>query len=160
VILQTERLRLRPVAPSDHDALHAMFTEPGVRRVIFDNQVITPEQTDDIIQLSVELFRSRGFGLWITTVGFGGFWYFRHPPELELLYAVADAHVKHGYGREIARAIIDYGFGQLKMDVIRASTDPTHVDSRRVLDALGFTFERQDVVDGLDTVFYTRARER
>jgi len=91
-------------------------------------------------------------------VGFGALWYFRDPPELELLYGVSDTHVKRGYGREIARAIVAYGFDTLQMPEIRASTDPAHGDSRRLLDDLGFTFERQAVVGGLDTVFYFKRR--
>jgi RimJ/RimL family protein N-acetyltransferase len=30
--LHTERLRLRPLAPGDVDALHALWTDPQVRR--------------------------------------------------------------------------------------------------------------------------------
>ena len=165
--LESERLVLRPVAPSDHAALHAMFVEPGVRRVIFDDAIVPPEQTEEIIGKSVDLFARHRFGLWLASlkpepsaaIGFGGLWYFRDPPELELLYGVSDRFVKHGYGREIARVVVRYGFDVLGMKEIRASTHPAHVDSRRVLDAVGFTCDRQDTVGGLDTVFYTtRAR--
>jgi [ribosomal protein S5]-alanine N-acetyltransferase len=93
-------------------------------------------------------------------IGFGAFWHFRDPPELELLYGVADAHVKQGYGREIAHAVVEYGFTTLGMREIRASTDAAHAVSRRLLDALGFTFERQAVVGGLDTAFYSLRNSR
>ena len=166
MILETARLVLRPVRPQDHAELHALFTQPGVRRFVFDDQVITPEQTTEIICTSGDLFRTERFGLWLARrhadspaadgpVGFGALWYFRDPPELELLYGVADAEVQQGYGREIARAVVDYSFASLLMDELRASTDASHVASRHLLDALGFTFERQAVVAGLDTVFYS-----
>jgi ribosomal-protein-alanine N-acetyltransferase len=175
VTLASERLVLQPVAPSDHASLHAMFTEPGVRRVIFDDAVIPPEQTEEIIAKSVALFAQQRFGLWIAflkpglesgpqlqgqalPIGFGGLWYFRDPPEVELLYGVSDRFIKRGYGREIAGAVVSYGFDVLGMREIRASTHPAHVDSRRVLEALGFTCERQEVVGGLDTAFYTTRR--
>jgi ribosomal-protein-alanine N-acetyltransferase len=166
-ILETKRLTLRPVTSDDHGALHALFTQPGVRRYIFDNVVIPPQQTADIIQKSVTAFAERYFGLWLARlnesaesretgalIGFGAFWFFRDPPELELLYGVADNSVGHGYGREIARAVMAYGFETLKMPTIRASTDASHTASRRLLEDLGFVFERQTVVGGLDTVFY------
>jgi [ribosomal protein S5]-alanine N-acetyltransferase len=173
--LRTARLVLRPVAPDDHTRLHALFTQPGVRRVIFDDEIIPPERTAEIIRISEESFRTRRFGLWLAsgsglanvanavnvaseTIGFGAFWYFRDPPELELLYGVGDAYVKRGYGREIARAIVGYGFDTLQLPEIRASTDPAHADSRRLLDDLGFAFERQAVAGGLDTVFYSKRR--
>jgi [ribosomal protein S5]-alanine N-acetyltransferase len=165
VTIDTARLALRPVAPVDHAELHALFTQPGVRRFVFDDQVLGPDAITDIIDRSVELFRTRRFGLWLARlnpapsaatapVGFGAFWYFRDPPELELLYGVADAEVGRGYGREIARAVVDYGFTRLAMAEVRASTDSAHMASRRLLEAIGFRFERQAVVGGLDTAFY------
>jgi ribosomal-protein-alanine N-acetyltransferase len=163
--LATERLVLQPVAPADHAVLHVMFTEAGVRRVIFDDEIIPSEQTAEIIRTSGKLLATEGCGLWAARlaevmIGFGGLWYFREPPELELLYGVRDAYVKRGYGREIARAIVRYGFDVLNMNEIRASTHPTHADSRRVLEDLGFTLERQAIVGGLDTVFYKQRVER
>jgi ribosomal-protein-alanine N-acetyltransferase len=162
MILATERLVLQPVAPSDHAVLHAMFTEPGVRRVIFDDAIIPPEQTTEIIAKSEELFRTRAFGLWLArdasvVIGFGGLWYFREPPELELLYGVGDAHAERGYAREVARAVVTYAFADLGMTEIRASTDPSHARSRRLLEDLGFVEERRAIVGGLDTVFYRKA---
>ena len=166
--LASERLVLRPVAPTDHAALHGMFVQPGVRRIVFDDQVIPPEQTAGFIATSQRLFETERVGLWtaqlkpglggddVSLVGFGGLWYFRDPPELELLYGVGDNQTKRGYGREIARTITDYGFKVLGMREIRASTHPAHHNSRRVLDDLGFVVERESVVDGIDTVFYRK----
>jgi ribosomal-protein-alanine N-acetyltransferase len=166
--IETERLVLEPVAPADRPAVHEMFTEPGVRRIIFDDVILAPEQTAEIIGKSVSLFEASRFGLWLARtkasmpqsaralVGFGGLWYFRDPPELELLYGVRDAQLKRGYGREIARALVGHAAGTLGMPELRASTHPSHADSRRVLDDLGFRFERHAVVGGLDTVFYTK----
>jgi [ribosomal protein S5]-alanine N-acetyltransferase len=132
-----------------------------VRRFIFDDQPLAPEQTAGIIARSRTLFAAERFGLWLaetaiehTLVGFGAFWHFREPPELELLYGVADAWVGRGYGREIARAVVAYGFGTLGMRVIRASTDADHTRSRQLLGDLGFRFERQAIVNDLDTAFY------
>jgi [ribosomal protein S5]-alanine N-acetyltransferase len=171
MILQSGRLVLRPVRPQDHAVLHALFSQLGVRRFVFDDEIISSEQTTEIIRTSGDLFRTQQFGLWLAErrgdssgaadfVGFGGLWYFRDPPELELLYGVADAELKQGYGREIARAVVDYGFTRLQMAEVRASTDAAHADSRRLLEVLGFTFERRAVVGQLDTVFYSLCNSR
>jgi ribosomal-protein-alanine N-acetyltransferase len=161
MILRTARLVLRPALSQDHAVLHAMFTDPGVRRVIFDDQIISLQQSLDFARKSEWLFATEGFGLWTAAtsdevVGFGGLWYFREPPELELLYGVRDAQLKRGYGREIARGVIAYGFDVMHMNEIWASTDPAHADSRRLLEDLGFTFHRQAVAAGLETVFYRK----
>jgi [ribosomal protein S5]-alanine N-acetyltransferase len=140
-------------------------TQPGVRRFIFDDEQIPAQQTAEIIAKSEELFRRERFGLWLALpatstaageapVGFGAFWYFRDPPDLELLYGVADMHVKQGYGREIARAVMAYGIRELGMRDVRASTDAANEASRRLLEDLGFALDRRATVLGLDTVFY------
>ncbi len=36
---------LRPVEPSDAEALHVLFTEPGVRQYLFDDILLTREET-------------------------------------------------------------------------------------------------------------------
>lgn len=170
-IKNSGRLSLTPVTAEDHVRLHAMFTLPGVRRYIFDDRIIPPEQTAEIVDTSIRLFAERGLGLWLASlamptipsspslplaasIGFGGFWFFREPPELELLYGIVDGEVGRGYGREIAQAIVGYGFGALNMPVIRASCDTAHTASRKLLEAIGFCVERQDRIAGLDTVFY------
>jgi ribosomal-protein-alanine N-acetyltransferase len=160
-VIRAGRLLLRPVSAADQEALHALFTQPGVRRFIFDDEIIRAERTADIIRTSEAQFARERHGLWLArldesavAIGFGAFWYFRDPPELELLYAVGDDDVKHGYGREIARAVVEYGFRERRMATIRASTDAGHADSQRLLEDLKFTLDRSATVDGLDTVFY------
>jgi ribosomal-protein-alanine N-acetyltransferase len=138
-----------------------------VRRFIFDGQTVPRARTQEIAERSVALFARHGFGLWLAReaaapasaaiVGFGAFWHFRDPPELELLYGVADDKVGRGYGVEIADAIVSHGFDVLHMPVIRASTDAANVPSQRVLDRLGFALERRGTVGGLDTLFYSRS---
>jgi ribosomal-protein-alanine N-acetyltransferase len=162
---------LTPVGSEDRARLHAIFTLPGVRHFLFDDEVLPPARTAEIVDTSVKLRAERGLGLWIAepsapsdpsdpsapsphSVGFGGFWFFREPPELELLYGVVDDEVGRGYGREIASALIHYGFETLHMSAIRASCDAAHRASRRVLDALGFSLERVEAVGGLATAFY------
>jgi RimJ/RimL family protein N-acetyltransferase len=162
-VLRTARLTLRPVEPRDHARLHAIVTQPGVRRFLFDDTISPPELVAEMIEKSRASFDARGFGLWMACaddaiLGFCAFWFLREANDLELLYAVADEHVRRGYGREMARALVDYAFGALQWDVVRASTDAPNHASRRVLEDLGFTLTRQAIVDGLDTVFYERHR--
>ena len=135
-----------------------------MRRYIFDDETIARERTEELVARSIALFAERRFGLWLaraeaeTLIGFGAFWFFRDPPDLELLYGVADAEVGRGYGREIARAIVRYGFDVLQMPVIRASVDYGNDRSMKLLDDLGFVFDRRTTVGGLGTVYYVATR--
>lgn len=163
--LRTERLLLRPLGHEDASLLHALWTSPGVRRFLWDDETIPIERTMATIETSERLFADYGFGLWGAwaretpgLVGFGGLWYFRDPPELELLYGVGEETWGRGYAGEIARAVIDFGFGPLDMPEIHASTDAANQQSVRVLEKLGFTLTRRAEVAGLDTVFYELSR--
>ena len=59
---------------------------------------------------------------------------------------------------EIAQAILAYCYTALDMAVVRASIDAPNIASARVLDKLGFTAVRRVTVNGLDTLFFERAR--
>ena len=159
--LETPRLKLRPFRPEDVPALHALWTDADVRRFLWDDEIIPLEQTAAIIDESERLFSTERRGLWGAWMrtddalcGFGGFWTFRDPPELELLYGLGRACWGQGLATELATAIIEYGVRQLHMREIRASTDPPNDASVRVLQRLGFTLERRAVAGGRDTLFF------
>lgn len=163
--LRTSRTILRPLRESDVSQLHALWTSPGVRRFLWDDETIPLERTRETVQQSVALFARYGFGLWGmwpadrgALAGFVGLWPFRDPPEFELLYGTAEDLWGHGYAPEIANAVVDYCFESLNLVEVRASTDAPNVASIRVLGKLGFAFVRRDLVDGRDTVFYALRR--
>lgn len=163
--LNTARCDLRPVTETDAGALHALWTSRGVRRFLWDDEIIPREKTDDVIARSEALFERNDFGLWLvrerfdkSVTGFAGLWPFREADEFELLYGIDERLWGHGYAVEAARAVIDYCFSSLDMPVIRASTDADNAASIRVLEKLGFAETRRDTVGGLDTIFFERAR--
>ena len=163
--LKTARCILRPIAAGVVERLHEIFTSPGVRRYLWDGEIIPIERTRFVVELSERMFRDERFGLWgawqaDTLIGFTGLWRFREPPDLELLYGLAEPSWGRGHATEIARAIVDYCFETLDMPVVRASTDVGNAKSTRVLDRLGFRFDRRATVGGLDTVFYEVTRRR
>jgi ribosomal-protein-alanine N-acetyltransferase len=167
-LLTTERLTLRPVAHVDVQPLHDLWSSTGVRRFLWDDRDIPLDRTREAIELSGRLFAERQFGLWCARpsdapdvlAGFGALWPFREPPELEVLYGVAEPLWGKGYATEIARAVAAYCFEYLEMNELRASTDAGNVASVRVLEKLGFSFVCRAIVDGLDTLFFELPRSR
>jgi ribosomal-protein-alanine N-acetyltransferase len=169
--LATPRLTLTPLQLADTDDLHRLWTAPGVRQYLWDDAVIPAEQTAGVVQRSRTLFDERGLGLWgarlrdaaragrgDSLAGFVGYWYFRDPPELELLYGVSEELWGRGLATELARTMVEYAWASLGFAEVRASTDAGNVASARVLEKLGFTLERREPVAGLDTLFYLLSR--
>ena len=160
--LRTVRLRLRPLTSEDAASVHALWTMPAVASFIWDGRAVPIEHTIEILLRNEELFAQSHFGLWGAwreddrLVALTGLWHFRDPPELELIYAVADDTCGLGYATEAAAAVVEYAVREVGMNVIRASVDAPNEASARVLAKLGFRFSRRATVGGLDTLFYER----
>ena len=164
--IETPRLRLCPFTPDDVDDLHRLWIDADVRRYLWDDEVIPRERTAAIVDESLASFETSGVGLWAvflraeeTLIGFGGFWYFHDPPQLELLYGIAPAFWNRGLATEAAVAMLRYGFEELGLERIEASTDAANLASIRVMEKAGMKFEKRVYVRGLDTVYYSLCRE-
>ena len=146
--------------------LHSLFTDPGVRRFLWDDRVIARGETGAVIEASVASFTSHGFGQWLafpregdTLVGFSGLRFVDGTPDIELLYALAPACWGWGLASEAARAVLHHGFVALGIPRILACADAPNAASIRVMERLGMRFVRRGAEHGLDTVCYSLARE-
>jgi ribosomal-protein-alanine N-acetyltransferase len=151
---------MRRLRESDVPALHAILTEPGVRRYLCDDVIIPEAQTRDYVLTSQRL-EQEGAGLWGVRLvgedellGIAGFWYFHEPPRLELLYALSEKVWGRGYASEAASCMIDFGRTHLGMREVLASTDSPNVASIRVLERLGFVLTERRQSNNLDTSFF------
>jgi RimJ/RimL family protein N-acetyltransferase len=160
-VFTTERLTLRPFAAEDVDDLHDLFTDADVRRHLLDDTVVSREWVEEEIVSSQARFVESGCGLWTIAdqgrdgiVGFVGFRPFFDPPELQLLYGLLPSHWGRGFATEAAAAALDYAFGVLGLEEVRAATDVPNTSSVAVLRRLGMR-ERRRTADGVDgTVFF------
>jgi [ribosomal protein S5]-alanine N-acetyltransferase len=159
--LTTQRCVLRPITTDDAEHLHELWSSPGVRRFLWDDEIISLARTRAAIDQSKRMFEEQAFGLWgawssdsQNLIGFSGLWPFRDPPDLELLYGVTERLWGRGYAAEVAQAVMTYCFDSLHMPVVRASTDLANTASVRVLEKLGFRSVRRSTGGCLPTVFY------
>ncbi|MEM8931115.1 MAG: GNAT family N-acetyltransferase [Acidobacteriota bacterium] len=164
--LASARLRLRPVVDGDIDDLHRLFDDPGVRRYLFDDARVSREQTTEMVAISRRQFASRGHGLWVVEregygrlVGFGGFWFFFEPPQLQLLYGLHPDVWGQGLATELAGRLLDHGFDTLGFDAIVGATDPPNIASIRVMEKLGMERWREEETDGKPTVYLRAQRQ-
>lgn len=145
VRIRTERLWLRPFAPADVDALHALFAEPGVRRYLLDDEVMPRDWVAEVVASSEASFAAHGWGLWSIAerdggdpVGFTGYREFREPPVLELIWGLHPRAWGRGWAREASEAALHHGFETLGFDPILASTDAPNEASLALARRLGF----------------------
>jgi [ribosomal protein S5]-alanine N-acetyltransferase len=164
--IETARLRLRPCVESDIDALYRLWTDPDVRRYLWDGVVITREQAAEVVGASAESFGAHGFGQWVILargggelIGFCGLRHFGEPPEVEVLYGLAPQFWGRGLATEAARAMLADGFGRLGLERIYAGADPPNAASLRVMEKAGMAFDRRTRVNGLEAVYFVARRE-
>jgi ribosomal-protein-alanine N-acetyltransferase len=164
-LLETPRLLLRPSAHADLDALHRLWTDPKVRRYLWDNVIIPKERTASFLQESVECFERHGFGQWTvcfrgydSLIGFCGFRFLDNTPEIEILYGMAPAYWGQGLATEAAAAVLRYGFDVLRFTRVVADADPPNVASFRVMEKLGMRYTRRGYRHNVEVITYTLAR--
>jgi ribosomal-protein-alanine N-acetyltransferase len=150
---------------ADLDSVHALWTEPSVRRFLFDDQIISRDQAAQELSESSNRFIENGSGLWgaafryrTSLIGFCGYRPFFDPPQLQLLYGFHPDYWSNGYATEASRAMIRFGFESLGFDAVVACADAPNKSSLRVMEKSGMMFDRRELVNGLDTVFYRLER--
>jgi RimJ/RimL family protein N-acetyltransferase len=127
---------LRRIAPSDAGALHAVFTEPGVRQYLFDDILLTREETRKHVEAAL------GRDSWVVELdgSIVGFTSLRPVGnDRELMIAVSERCWGRGVAFEAARAAMRHGFDVLKLDRILAGVDLPNQRSHRLMARLGFT---------------------
>lgn len=161
---------MRPFTTDDVDELHRMWVDPGVRKFLWDDQVIPRETAAAVVEGSVESFARHGFGFWAACfkddpalAGFGGLRHFTEDgaaeSEVEILYGVAAGHWGKAIATEAARAVLRYGFEETELEQIYAGADPPNAASFRVMEKIGMRFARRMTVNGFETIYYVTKRE-
>jgi RimJ/RimL family protein N-acetyltransferase len=164
--LETERLVIRPYREDDATGLHEVFGSPDVMKW-------TPSPpSKDVAETAQRLARTMaftagqppGFGLWAlelkdTSEFLGQVGLFPvegKGPDVEVAYELAPRVWGHGYATEAARALIEYGFGELGLRRVVALILPDNARSRNVASKCGMTLESPGRFYGLDLLVYAR----
>jgi [ribosomal protein S5]-alanine N-acetyltransferase len=161
--IETPRLIARRMTDDDFAELCRMHKDPTVMATL--GGVRTDEQTRQFLREHVDHWDRHGFGIWMfhdrtdnRFVGRGGL---RHvmiegQDEIELAYALRSESWGKGLATEMAKASVGLGFETLELKYLIAFTLPTNWGSRRVMEKLGFTFERDIVHAAQSHVLYRR----
>jgi ribosomal-protein-alanine N-acetyltransferase len=160
-LLQSERLYFRPVEAEDLFKLHQLFTQPTVRKYLFDDLILPPTQIADIISTSQHTFEDDNCGLWLLyakdtheVIGMAGFYSFFAESQPQLLYALHPDYWGKGFATEASRQLLRYAFQRLGYSYVDASCDAPNTDSIGVMERLGMHRFKEETIDGKPLVFY------
>jgi ribosomal-protein-alanine N-acetyltransferase len=145
----TARLRLREFTAADVDAIHALDSDPRVMRFIGDGSTSTRE--DAVLAIGRILRRydeHPGQGAWHVSrrddgrfVGWVSLKFAGESPDIEIGYRLVFDAWGAGFATELARSMIQRGFGLLELDRIIGVTHPDNLASQRVLAKVGMRDE-------------------
>ena len=163
MILQTERLYLRPWLPEDWLALRILATDPRVMKYIGDAQPWSDERIQRFVNGGIEKARTRGWILWpviheesnelIGICGFNdGF-----PPDPELGWWLRPDHWGKGLATEIASATMAYGFRTHRFPRIISVIQPANTASIQVAERLGMQLDGTFIHNGIEVLRYAKS---
>ncbi len=162
MILTTKRLNLRPLTPGDAPFLHNFWTQPDVRRYLWDNEILSVERVAEIVTANTAFFKASNSGFFAIElkeqpselVGFCGHRRFEGGEGIELLYGILPKHSGVGLVTEAATEVLRHGFQSCDFERVIAVTDTPNQKSVNVMQRLGMVFLRRRRWRGLDRVFY------
>jgi ribosomal-protein-alanine N-acetyltransferase len=164
--LKTERLLLLRMRAEDADDLVAMQQDDRFIEVFGHRS--PEEHIRRGVARTVEDWDRVGYGPWTLRDRGGGAFVGRGGlqratidgvDEVELGYALRPEWWGRGLATEVSRAALELAFERLELPNVVAFTMPTNVRSRRVMEKLGFTFERDIVWSELPHVLYRLHRD-
>ena len=150
-ILQTERLILRElITADDAEFVFELLNSPKFIKYIGDRGVRSVKDAADFIENRYRVsYRDNGYGLYAVerkddckSVGLCGFVKRDTLPGPDLGFAFLPEFERLGYGFESADAMMRYGRETLGFTSVLAITSQDNDASGRLLEKLGFRFER------------------
>jgi RimJ/RimL family protein N-acetyltransferase len=149
-VLETDRLILRRATVDDSEFILELLNDPSWLRFIGDRGVRTLDDARDYILKSlVAMYERLGFGLYLTElkseavpIGICGLIKRDSLEDVDIGFAFLPKFRGKGYAYESASAVLAYGKGSFGLNRIVAITTPDNYDSARLLEKLGFNFER------------------
>lgn len=164
--LRTARLVLEPFEPRHLDFLHRLWTDPRVRRYLWDDVTIARERAALEIGKSLASFHDDGFGMLVARdtadgreAGFCGLRRFGEGGDVEMMYGLAPERWGRGLATEAGREMLRWAFEDFRLARLYARTDPPNEASVRVMQRLGMDFVRRVEEHGLDLVYYVMTIE-
>lgn len=150
-ILQTTNLHLRNFNHSDLPNLIRLDSDPDVLRYISNGKIPSKKELEEVLKRIIEQYqKSDRYGLWAcelrSTGEFIGWFHMRPykeaPEEIELGYRLIQSVWGRGLATEGSMKLVERAFYEWKVPKVVAVTMRENFTSRRVMEKLGMTLEK------------------
>lgn len=162
----TQRLRLRRLDMADIEPILVMDTDPIVMQYMANGAVRDVEAYRKHVEAAVRITACGELGYWAVErqdrPEFLGSVFLKElegTKEIEIGYRFQRAHWGQGFATEAAGALLVYGFETIGLERIMGVVFPENRASVRVLEKLGFRFERMGLFRDVEAAYYVCSRE-
>lgn len=93
-------------------------------------------------------------------IGMGGLtpWTWEGEDLIDITYRLRKSAWGKGYGRELAEALVKYGFGVMNLPQITATITPDNLPSKKMAEKLGMKLDTRIILKGVATDLYRLRR--
>lgn len=161
MIIETDRLLMRPITRGDLPVLLRFRADPEVSRYLGGPEMSTPEFVAKRLEFYLDCHARHGFGMCALLgkedgemIGWSGIQPLEDSGQIEVGYGFDRPHWGKGYATEVAAAWLRYGFEQADLGRIVAVASPENTASWRIMEKLGMQRERIETHYGMECVFY------
>lgn len=149
IIIETERLLLRELLPSDKEGIFHLDSDMDVLEYLGKNPIKTIEEAQNIIEFVRLQYHENGIGRWAVLlkenhefIGWAGLKLIKeningHQNFYDLGYRFIKSFWQKGYGYEAAKACLDYAFNVMHLENVYAHAMIGNEGSKRILEKIG-----------------------
>lgn len=153
LIIETERLILRPLEIADAEALFAMDKNPNVHKYLWQKPTQDLSESIKIIEMVQKQYAENKIGRFATIlketgefIGWTGIKFVNDHIEngktnfYDYGYRLVEQFWNKGYATEASKAWLEYGFNQMNLQEMNAYTHAENGASNHILQKVGFNF--------------------
>jgi ribosomal-protein-alanine N-acetyltransferase len=152
IFVETERLILREILPTDIDGMFALDSDPEVHKYLGNKTVTNKEQIVELINFIRQQYVDHGIGRWAIIdkrtnefIGWTGLKFVTaltndHKNYYDLGYRLIKKYWGKGIATETAHASLEYAFSILNIDEIYAAASIENEGSNKILNKIGMNF--------------------
>lgn len=152
IYIETERLILREILPTDEEGIFKLNSDPEVLQYLDEEEFTTIEQSREHIDAIRQQYIANGIGRWAVInkadqkfIGWAGLKYRKETfmglnGFYDLGYRIIKKYWGKGYATEASKAAVEYAFHTLKLKELYAMADTRNIASRKILEKVGMKY--------------------
>ncbi|MGY0036299.1 GNAT family N-acetyltransferase [Pedobacter sp. NJ-S-72] len=156
--LSTSRLKLRKLEDADAPAIHELRSDPAVNKFI--GRTASTGITDALTHIAMinKLIQNNSSVYWAITlkdtlIGTICLWNIDIPKQtVEIGYELIPGYQGKGLMTEAIKAVIHYGFEEIKAEIITAFPSTDNISSVKILENNGFKLSDEHYANSHETV--------